>query len=677
MARLVALSLAVALALVAGHGRAQQHQADLAWSTFLGGAAFERITGIAVDAAGAVYVTGVTTSADLPTTPGAFQPRRRGEMEAFVAKLAPDGRGLVYLTYLGGADYDEATAIAVDATGAAYVAGRTGSADFPVTAGAAQTSYRGDFDGFVAKLAPDGSHLVFATFVGGRGHDKLYALAVDPSGAAAVGGSTQSPDLPTTRGAPQPAYQGELRNGLVARLDPTGNRFIYLSYLGGSANSEIFGIAVDAAGAAYVTGKTDSTDLTTTEGAFQRAARGGGDAFLVKLPPDGRSLAYATYLGGRNFEHGAAIAVDAAGTAYVAGYTASSDFPASPEAAQPRRRGNYDAFVAKLSPGGDQLRYSSFFGGGGNDHATAITVDPAGVALIAGYSESPDLPATGAGFQPLNGGGEWDAFLVGLGPDGRAFTYATYLGGFADDQATAVAAGGSGAVLLAGFTRSANFPVSAPLQPGLRGEQDAFVTRLVPGRTVTPPVLPPPVPLGDDCRRFPETNQAVCGPFLTSWTSRGGLAQFGFPLSPALGERNPDDGQVYTVQYFERARFEYHPQNAAPDDVLLGLLGRAVTRDRTGEPPFQAVADPGDGSWFPETGHTLRGRFRAHWEATGGLPVYGYPISEEFEERNPDDGQTYTVQYFERARFEWHPEHAGTEHEIMLGQLGRQVYARR
>ena len=164
----------------------------------------------------------------------------------------------------------------------------------------------------------------------------------------------------------------------------------------------------------------------------------------------------------------------------------------------------------------------------------------------------------------------------------------------------------------------------------------------------------------------------MCGPFQAYWRQRGGLTLFGLPISDLRYEPNPDDGQTYIVQYFERARFEHHP-GLAPDDVLLGLLGRWAARGRESEPPFQPVPDPGDGSWFPETGHTLRDGFHAYWTANGGLAVFGFPISEPFQERNADDGQVYTVQYFERNRFEHHPELAGTPYEILLGQLGRQA----
>lgn len=178
-----------------------------------------------------------------------------------------------------------------------------------------------------------------------------------------------------------------------------------------------------------------------------------------------------------------------------------------------------------------------------------------------------------------------------------------------------------------------------------------------------------------DCRYFPETGHNLCGAFLRYWEANGGLTIFGYPISAEFNERSSRDGQVYLVQYFERNRFEYHPANAGtPYEVLLGLLGNDLARGRGGEAPFQPVSDAeGDRTFFPETGHTLGGVFRDYWVANGGLAVFGFPISEEFFEYNPADGRVYRVQYFERNRFEYHPENAGTPYEVLLGLLGNRL----
>jgi hypothetical protein len=213
-----------------------------------------------------------------------------------------------------------------------------------------------------------------------------------------------------------------------------------------------------------------------------------------------------------------------------------------------------------------------------------------------------------------------------------------------------------------------------PAPAARAGDELRFPMRAeTPYRVVIPRLTEPAQP-GAGCRHFPETGHNLCGAFLRHWEQRGGLAIFGYPLSEEFQELSRQDGRVYTVQYFERNRFEYHPELAGtPYEVLLGLLGNDLAAGRRAEGPFLPVAQPPDAAYFPETGHTLRGAFRTYWERNGGLAIFGFPISEEFQEYNPADGRVYTVQYFERNRFEYHPELAGTPYEVLLGLLGSQT----
>ncbi len=195
------------------------------------------------------------------------------------------------------------------------------------------------------------------------------------------------------------------------------------------------------------------------------------------------------------------------------------------------------------------------------------------------------------------------------------------------------------------------------------------------GKPVTTPAIDNRVPGGFF---FPETRHNLNGIFQKYWVNNGGLAQFGFPKSEPFREINRADGKAYTVQYLERNRFEYHPEFAGtPYEVSLGLLGVQLTQNRkdAGDLHFAPVTDAGypGGVYFPLTGHNLKGKLKSYWEANGGLSIYGYPITDEFEELNQADGKTYIVQYFERARFELHPENAGTSYEVLLGLLGNEV----
>jgi hypothetical protein len=344
----------------------------LVYSTYLGGSGGDVGTGIAgdlgggiaVDAAGNAYVTGFTTSFDFPTV-NPLQPIKRGPPlghNAFVAKFSAAGNSLVYSTYLGGSGHDgeRARSIAVDAAGNAYITGSTDSPDFP-TANALQPAL-GSRNGnaFIAKLTADGSGLVYSTYLGGTGNglvpsgnigDYGHGIAVDAAGNAYVVGETASPDFPTANPL-QPTLGGSATNAFVAKLTPDGSALVYSTYLGGSGQDgdSGWGIAVDGAGNAYVTGGTSSPDFPTAN-PLPPALLGSYDGFVAQLTADGSALVYSTYLGGsgRDGDLGWGIAVDGAGNAYVVGETASPDFPTA-NPLQPVLRGNFNAFVVKISP---------------------------------------------------------------------------------------------------------------------------------------------------------------------------------------------------------------------------------------------------------------------------------------------------------------------------------------
>jgi Tol biopolymer transport system component len=380
---------------------------------------------------------------------------------------------LTYSTYLGGTGGDFGFGIAVDALGSAYVTGQTSSTDFPT--GNPLQAYRGGGDAFVAKLTPDGSALVYATYLGGSSSDRGFGIAVDALGSAYVTGQTSSTDFPT--GNPLQAVFEGVYDAFVAKLTPDGSALAYATYLGGSSWDEGHGIAVDASGSAYVTGHTISRDFPTAR-PLQPVLGGGYDAFVAKLTPDGSALVYSTYLGGSTSdEGGSGIAVDALGRAYVAGGTPSTDFPtASP--LQPVSGGGPDAFVAKLTPDGSALVYSTYLGGNGSDYSSGIAVDALGRAYVTGFTTSTDFPTANPPQAVL--GGPYDAFVAKLTPDGSALVYSTYLGGSGIDVGLGIAVDTLGSAYVSGETGSTDFPTASPLQPVSGGGPDAFVAKLTP-----------------------------------------------------------------------------------------------------------------------------------------------------------------------------------------------------
>jgi hypothetical protein len=444
----------------------------LLYSTYLGGRSdFDDGFGIAVDTSGNIYATGYTRSADFPTTPGAFQTTLSGIANAFITKLNLTG-ALVYSTCLGGSSFDQGYGIAVDTSGSAYVTGLTGSADFPTTPGAFQTSFKGGFvDAFITKLNSAGSALVYSTYLGGS---DAYGngIAVDTSGNAYITGEAGAFAFPTTPDAFQTAANG-LSDAIVTKLNPAGSALVYSTYLGGSGNLDSGAdITVDTSGNAYITGFTQSTDFPTTPGAFQTTSNGGG-AFVTKLNPTGSALVYSTYLGSNNFDIGSGIAVDTSGSAYITG-TGAVGFPTTPGAFQTTLKDG-GAFVTKLNPTGSALVYSTYLGGGSGN---GITVDTSGNAYVTGRTASTDFPTTLEAFQ-TSLKGSFDAFVTKLNPTGSALLYSTYFGGSDLDDGVDIAADTSGNAYITGVTQSTDFPTTpGAIQTTLNDQRSAFIAKL-------------------------------------------------------------------------------------------------------------------------------------------------------------------------------------------------------
>jgi hypothetical protein len=468
----------------------------LTWATFVGGGYEDAVKALAVDAAGAVYVTGSTTSPDFPTTPGAYQTTDMYGTRVFVTRISPDGASLGYSAVLAGYGYNDGQAIAVNSAGEVVLAGRTSSPTYPTTPGAYDTTPNGGDDVFVTKLNAAGSGLVFSTLIGGSASENPYGLAVDAAGVVTIAGSTTGA-FPTTSGAFDETHNGGT-DGFVARLSADGTTLAYATLLGGfaSRNSSLYdeakAIAVDATGATYVTGSTIARGFPTTPGAYDETFNGEyyyyPDTFVSKLSPDGSTLVYSTFVGGDERDAGAGIAVGPGGEATIVGTTESADFPTTPEAFDTTLGSGYyeDGFVARLSADGSSLVYSTFLGGTYYDGATGVAVDAAGAAYVTGYAVSSDFPTTPGSFDPgYNGYGHHDAFVTKVNATGSDLVYSTYLGGGGSEIGRAIAIDGTGAAVVVGETGSPSFPTTpGAFDRTFNGYQynalDAFVTKLAP-----------------------------------------------------------------------------------------------------------------------------------------------------------------------------------------------------
>ncbi|HEV8144853.1 MAG TPA: SBBP repeat-containing protein [Bryobacteraceae bacterium] len=458
----------------------------ISYCTFLGGSAISAVTGVALDSAGNLYVAGWTEALDFPIA-GAVQVSNQGGVDVFVAKLNAAGTALIYATYLGGRGDDRAAGIAVNSAGEAYVTGATASTNFPLVAAARSTNLGGK-EAFALKLNATGNTLIFSTFLGGANFDAGTAIAVDSAGNAYIAGDTQSADFFTSATAAQKIYGGAM-DAFVTKLTSAGV-ISFSTFLGGAASEHAGGIAVDSSQNVYVAGGTLSTNFPVVS-AVQASSGGSQDAFVTKIRTDGGAFLYSTYLGGSggaqgNPEQANAIAVDAAGNAYVAGVTNSSNFPVTTGAFQTVFGGVQDAFVAKLNPAGSGLVYSSYLGGTSFDWGNAIAVDSGGNAFIAGYTSSASFPAVAPVQSSFRG--LYDAFISKINAAGNALTFSTLYGGTGADTASALAIDPSGNMFVGGQTSSLDLTLNTPIQSNNTGGNTGWVLRL--GVTAAPAQLP-------------------------------------------------------------------------------------------------------------------------------------------------------------------------------------------
>jgi hypothetical protein len=485
----------------------------LAYSTMLGGSNIDGANAIAVASDDTAFIAGGTFSTDFPTV-HPLQPNVGGPhdfpQDAFVAKISSDGSTLLYSTYLGGSEQDAANGIAVDPFGDAYVTGTTESKDFPVTAGSLNPDCGGDAqcgasynsgglivsNAFVSKLNPEGSALIYSTYLGEYENVRGQAIAVDADQNAYVTGQTEANGVPTvpiiTPALPPPpfpitasAFQGAFGGGatdcFITKISATGTSVLYSSYLGGTDEDTCYGVAVDSTQNAYLTGLTYSADFPLA-GAIQGVYGGAGDAFVSKVNTNGTgagSLVFSTYLGGAGLDEGNGVAADNSGHVYVAGLTNSGGLPAGTGSGS--YAGGGDAFAAEYAtppslPAG--LVYFSYVGGTQADAANGIAIDSLGNAYITGSTVSTNFPSVGAPFQPAFDGGNADAFVTELNPTGSALVYSTYLGGTNTDIAYGIAVDATGAAYVAGQTCSSDFPQSNPLPINAGGNCDAFISKV-------------------------------------------------------------------------------------------------------------------------------------------------------------------------------------------------------
>lgn len=450
-----------------------------------GGDESEEGTGIAIDSSNRAIVAGWTCSTNFPGEDGS---PNNVCPAAFVTKFDFTASRMIFTAFVAGVVFSDNIPLALDSADNIYIAGSTngntfGEDTFVPTAGAFQGTFGGRTDAWVAKLSSSGTRLIYATFLGGSGDERTGGIAVDSAGNAYVAGSTTSKNFPIVAGSFQSECGLKTDNtcasAFVTKLDPTGSRALYSSYLGGHGTQAGRSIAVDSSGNAVVAGDTDANDFPTTAGTEKPIPAGGGDAFVTQLSSSGSHLDYATFLGGTGLDLSNAIALDSSGNAYVTGQTKSVDFPV--KNAFQRSCSSACTFLSKLNTSG-RLVYSTFLGSGGG-RGTGVAVTAGADAYVTGEPGA-TFPITQNAFQRVQGpqglgnGPGGSIFLTKFGSAGQLI-YSSYLGGGLDSPRIALDRSTN-----AYLTGVVGYPGTVPVTPGAfqetRGaEQDAFVAKVV------------------------------------------------------------------------------------------------------------------------------------------------------------------------------------------------------
>ena len=456
------------------------------FSTFFGGTMGDGVNSIALDSKGYIYLYGDTSSSDFPITPGAYQthlasPAGTGSADAFVTKLSPDGSQVIWSTYLGGSMDEGPKGIALDSKGNIWLSGQTYSNDFPMV-NPFQAQPHSYATGYVSELSPDGTKLLYSTYIGGSSLDYAYGIVLDSSDEPIITGYTASTDFPVVN-AIQPVHgPGQNGDAFVTKFSADGSSLIFSTYLGGPSEDEATGIALDPSNNIYVTGLTN-TGFPTTPNSFQPTCVSAQNfcSFIAKISASGQTLDYSTYM---SDALALGITVNATGNAFVTGY-ADYYFQTTPGAYQTQLGGgglvkDPDAFVTEMDPTGSSMVFSTFLGGGGYEHGYAIALDSSNNVFLTGQTDSPDFPLQ-APLQTVFYGGVPSVFVSELDNTGSSLLFSTFWGGgapgYGAQQGNAIAVDGAGNIIAAGSTLTPDFPVVNPIQSQLLGPGDAFIAK--------------------------------------------------------------------------------------------------------------------------------------------------------------------------------------------------------
>jgi len=483
---LALLVLGLVLSFVAPSGAGDD---ALLASTFLGGDGSDNAISLVSADDGSIYIAGGTYSGDFPVTAGAYDTTFNGERDIFVAKMTGDCSDIIWATFVGGTGDEQAHGIALGPGGDLYVTGWTDSVDWPTTDGAYDTAHNGDADVYVFRILPDGSGLVYSTYVGGSQYDSALAgIAVGDDGTAYVSGHTNSPDFPTTANAYDRTYFAAGWDAIAFRLNDDGSDLMYSTYIGGWDYEGGRSIAVDGAGRATIAGDTTSQDFPTTNGAFDTTHNGGRDCFLTQFNADGSDLVYSTFIGSSDDDIPNDLAQLEDGSIWLTGYTFGDDYPTSPDAYSNSVAGERDVFITLMNADASDLDHSTLIGGAGTDEGLCIVPDDRSTVYLGARTNSDDFPTTNDSYDS-DPNGAIDSLFIAFDVD-EQLVYSTYIGSSENDALWEIARNGGGLVLV-GLTAGDDHPATAGCHDDTYngGHVDAVVVRFAAVAGNAPPFL--------------------------------------------------------------------------------------------------------------------------------------------------------------------------------------------
>ncbi|MGA1793605.1 MAG: hypothetical protein ACMUHM_06610 [Thermoplasmatota archaeon] len=454
-------------------------------STFLGssGTGDDNGGGFVRDASGNFYGSGGTSSTTFPTTTGVYDTTNNGWTDLVIFKLDPTLSSLVFSTYIGGSQNDQASALGLLSNGSVLVGGSTFSNDFPTSSNAYDTTYQpsgqifGETDLVIARLDDNCSKLGFGTYLGVRMNETLSGIHADSSGNAIVIGTCESSGFPTTNDAYDRSHNGNY-DIFITKINASGDKLLHSTFIGGSAQDGAYGTTMTSDDILYLTGLTRSSNFPTTSGAYDTTFNGGSvgyNSFVLKYNVSAGTVDLSTFLG---TSYGSDIKIDGSGNIHISGQSNDNSFPTTTGAYQTTRAGQEDGVYSKFNPSGSQLLYSTYIGGSQWDSFSSVDVNSTGSVFLTGQSRSTNYPTTKGCYDSSHGGG-WDVIVTRLDPQSSRLIYSTYIGGTSDESCYRLKVDGEDTAFIGGQTRSSTFPsTTGGYDPTYNGGYDIYFLKV-------------------------------------------------------------------------------------------------------------------------------------------------------------------------------------------------------